>query len=511
MSNKRIVKNSIFLYVRLVVTMFVGILTSRYVLGALGASDYGLYSVVGGIVGMMAFINTIMVTSTYRFIAYEQGKPDGDVNSVFNVSLSLHIAAGAIVLLLAGTAGVFYISNYLVIEPGKLGDAYFVFVFSVVNVIVHILGTPFQGLLVANEKFAITVPIEIFTKVLVLAVAIVLNFIPYNHLRIYAVLITIVHSLNPLAYAIYCLKTTPSTVKWRFQRSKQQYSAMLKFTGWNMIEVSALMGEHQGSAIVINRFFGTLLNASFGVSRQVNSIVRMFARSLSQAIVPQITKSYSSGDTDRSFRLVVLSSKYSYFLMLIPMLPIMVETDFILNLWLKEVPQFTKIFIQGMLLKSLISTSQSGLAQLIDATGNIKYFKIAISGVTLLPLPLAIIAYNLGYPPYTISYIYLATAAINFVVTQTLLSVIIKFKTREFLRRSTLPILIVSISMLPLLFIQRLLPYGFLRFGFSLIFSEILLLLSIAFLGMEKLERRSVYRYATQTVISFIRKARHAR
>lgn len=505
MSNKRIVKNSIYLYIRLIVTMFVGIFTSRFVLSALGVSDYGLYNVVGGVVSLMAFVNTMLVTTSYRFIAYEQGKPDGDVNRVFNVSFTLHIIAGLVIILLAATVGTYYIGNYLVVEDGKMADAYFVFFFSVINVLAQIVSTPFRGLLVANEKFAVTVPIEIGTKLAVLGIAILLNYIPSNHLRVYVVLITIAHYLNPIGYVVYCFKNFYSTVRWKFQRGIEHYKAMFSFTGWNMIEVSAIMGEHQGSNMIINRFFGTLLNASFGVANQLNSMVKMFSQGLGQAVVPQITKSYSAGDHKRTSQLVILASKFSFFLMAIPMLPILLEADFILGIWLKEVPEYTSVFVKAMLIRSIIGTSLYGIAQLIDATGNIKWFKIFSSGITLLVLPIAYFLYRADYPAYTISYVFIFSALLGFFARMILLKTIVHYNVREFLVGSTLKIILVSAAQIPVFLAVRFFQPGFLRFIGISITSELILFGSILFIGMNKEERNSILRYAREGLSRFSR------
>ncbi len=505
MSNKRIVKNSIYLYIRLIVTMFVGIFTSRFVLSALGVSDYGLYNVVGGVVSLMAFVNTMLVTTSYRFIAYEQGKPDGDVNRVFNVSFTLHIIAGLVIILLAATVGTYYIGNYLVVEDGKMADAYFVFFFSVINVLAQIVSTPFSGLLVANEKFAVTVPIEIGTKVAVLGIAILLNYIPSNHLRVYVVLITIAHYLNPIGYVVYCFKNFYSTVRWKFQRGIEHYKAMFSFTGWNMIEVSAIMGEHQGSNMIINRFFGTLLNASFGVANQLNSMVKMFSQGLGQAVVPQITKSYSAGDHKRSSQLVILASKFSFFLMAIPMLPILLETDFILDLWLKDVPDFTPMFVKAMLIRSVIQTSQYGIGPLIHASGNIRSFKILTSVIMLMSLPLSYILFKNGYPPYVISYVYIGSSITDFVTNQILLKTILNYDTFEFLSKSTLKIVWVCLFQVPIFIIIRMFQPGFIRFLCMTVVSELILFGSILFIGMNKEERISIIRYTREGLAKFNR------
>lgn len=500
MSNRRIVKNSVLLYIRLVVTMLVGLFTSRFVLSSLGVSDYGLYSVVGGIVSMMAFVNTMMITTTYRFITYEEGKSNGDVNRVFNISLSLHMAAAIVILLIAATVGVYYISNHLVIDDGKLADAYFVFVFSVINVLAEVLGTPFRGLLVANEKYGITVPIEIGTKILVLCTAILLNYIPGNHLRYYAVLITLVHCINPLSYAVYCFNRYYETVRWRFQRDWSLYRSMFNFTGWNSLEVAATVGEGQGSAIIINRFFGTVLNASFGVARQINAVVFMVAQGVGQAVTPQITKSYSAGNKDRASHLVIMASKYSFFMMAIPMLPILLEIDFILNLWLTEVPEFTAIFAKAMLIRSTISTSQYGLGPLIDATGNIKLFKITRSALILLGLPMAYLAFWMGYQAYYIIFIYIGMSLVAFMVNIYMLKVILNFNIKDFILKSTMKIILVCLFQVPIFLMINLFPATGFRFVAISLSSEIILFVSIYLVGIENSERKQIIKYVSDVV-----------
>lgn len=506
MSNKLIVKNSVFLYVRLIVTMFVGIFTSRFVLSALGASDYGLYNVVGGIVSMMAIVNTMMVTTTYRFLAYEEGKPDGDVNKVFNMSFSLHIAAAIIILILAVTIGVHYIANFLVVAEGKLSDAYFVFAFSVINILADVLGTPFRGLLIANEKFAITVPIEIGTKVLVLGVAILLNYVPGNHLRYYAALITLVHCVNPISYAIYSINKYYDTVKWKFHKKISEYRAMFSFTGWNMLEVAATIGEGQGSAIIINRFFGTILNASFGVARQLNSAVNMFSQGLGQAVVPQITKSYSAGDHERSSHLVIMASKYSFFLMAIPMLPILLEADFILGIWLKEVPVYTAIFVRAMLIRSVIKTSQYGIGPLIHASGDIKLFKIFSSVIMLSALPIAYFSYKAGHPAYMISYIYILTGFLEFIVNLILMRYVLNYDVKEFLSKSISKILGVSMLQIPVFYLASVLTPGVPRFFIICILSEMVLFASVYFIGLNKYEKETIIGHVKQFTSKYFSK-----
>jgi O-antigen/teichoic acid export membrane protein len=401
----------------------------------------------------------------------------------------LHIIAGVAIVALSSTLGLYYIKNHLVVEVGKLNDAYFVFIFSVFNALAQIVSTPFRGLLVANEKFAITVPIEIGTKVAVLAIAIALNYIPSNHLRFYVVFITIAHYLNPFGYVVYCFKNFYGTVRWKFQRGIKHYKAMFNFAGWNMIGTVATLGEHQGSAVVINSFFGTILNASFGIANQINATVQMFAQSLGEAIVPQITKSYSSGNHQRSADLVIMASKYSFFLIAIPMLPILLDTDFILNIWLKQVPAFTSIFVKAMLIRSMIGTSQFGIGSLIHASGNIRLFTIVSSGIMLLSLPISYVAFVLGYPPYAISYVYIFVSIITFCTNQLLLKVVLKYDSLKFLSKSTIRILLVCLFQVPVFMIMSKFNSGLSRFVIATLISEVTLIVSIILVGMNREER----------------------
>jgi len=223
--------------------------------------------------------------------------------------------------------------------------------------------------------------------------------------------------------------------------------------------------------------------------------VRSFAQSLGQAVVPQITKSYSAGDHKSASNLVILASKYSFFLMAIPMLPILLETDFILNIWLKEVPEYTKIFVQAMLLKSVIFASEYGIGPLIHASGNIALFKITYSSITLFSLPLAYFAFKAGYPPYIISYIYLLTTTLTFIADLILLKAILNYDVMEFLKNSTFKIILVSLSVVPFFIIKNFFSYGWLRFIIISLVSEIILFISIYYLGMDRSERQSIKHY----------------
>lgn len=491
--NKKIFKNSAILYVRLFVTSIIGLFTSRIIINSLGISDFGLYSVVGGIVVLIAFFNNAMSSTTYRYIAYELGKGNLEsVKKVFNISLVIHICLAILVALLAETVGEYYIRNYLNVSAGKVPDALFVLRFSALSILFSVVSIPFQGLITAQEKFSVQATIEIFRSLLSLSVAFLIIYYLGNRLRLYAVLTAIVVLIPPLLYFLYSKIKYSEIVGWSFQRDKDKYKEMIGFSGWIMLGGIASLSKVQGSALFINSFFGTILNASFGIANQVNSIVLMFSQNLGQAAIPQITKSISRGNTDRSTNLVSYISKYSFFLMLMPSLPILLETNYLLTLWLGKVPEFTMVFCQLMIINALIDSLLSGIPAAIHATGKIKYFQIILSITSLISLPIAYILFKIGFPPASILVIYIVTSLINVIFCQILLKKLINFDVKYFMRISYLKILYVLAFVSPLFLIRNLFNDGLPRFLLLSFFSIIWFLIAVYKVGLENREREII-------------------
>lgn len=494
--NSKIIKNSLILYLRLIVVSIVGLLSSRFILQALGASDFGLYNVVGGIVFMMAFLNNVMVSTTYRFIAFELGKEkNSDVNSVFNVSLLIHIGLALLVVVIAESLGVYYIKNYLNVNNGKIDDALFVFHLSIASTFVSIISVPHQGLITAKEKFWINAIAEISRSVLALMVVLIVFNYDGNRIRLYSILITIVTLIPSIIFIVYGYKRFPNITRWNFQKELKYYKEMFSFSIWIMFGAGASAAEVQISSMIINRFFGTLLNASFGIANQVNTMVKMFSQSLNQAAIPQITKSFSGGDTNRTLQLVIFSSKYSFLLMLIPSLPILLETDYILTLWLKNVPDNTSIFVQFMILNALITTMSAGIPAAVHATGKIKYFQIILSTVVLLGLPISYYLFKLGFPAYTILVTYTVISLVNLVIRQYLLKKLIQFNVKEFISRAYLRMIYVMLFVSPLFLIHLFFDISLLRFLIVSTIAVLWLLVGIYTTAMETNEKETVKLY----------------
>jgi O-antigen/teichoic acid export membrane protein len=479
----------VILFFRLIITSVIGLFTSRYIIQSLGASDFGLYSVVGGIVVMMAFLNSVMTSTTYRYIAFEMGRENlSGVNSVFNISLMIHLLLAVLVLLLTETFGVYYVRNHLNIDQVKMPDAIFVLRFSSYATIFSIVSLPYQGLVTAQEKFSVRALIEIIRSLLGFFVALIIVYYLGNKLRLYALLLALVSVIPAAMFYVYCKVKYREIVKWNFQRSRAKYYEMIGFSGWIMIGAAASMGKTSGTALIINSFFGTLLNAAFGIANQVNGIVLSFSRNLSQAVIPQITKSFSGGNTIRTLHLASYMSKYTVFLMLIPALPILLETKFLLTLWLGELPPYTIVFVQLIIINAIIDGLGNGLPAVAQATGKIKYFQIILSTTSLMSLPIAYLLFKIGYPPSAIVLTYIFTALVNLVLWQIMLKKIINFDVAFFIKTTYLRVFYVILLLTPIFFLQFYLPYGLFRFIFISLISEIILLLIIYFAGLDRNE-----------------------
>lgn len=400
-SNKRIAKNTIALYIRLIVTIIVNFVAARLVLDALGASDFGLYNVVGGVVAMLNVLGISMVSTSYRYIAVEIGKGnEGDPNKVYNTVLVVHIILAVFVLIIGETLGVYYVNNYLNVALDKIADSLFVLHFSLITCAISIITVPVNGLLIAREKFIFTSIVDAFYYVIKLGCVIGLLYIDSEKLRYYAIMMAVCQLIVPLVFQLYCRKHDAKVVKWNFNRNWSDYKDVLSFAFWILIGALSSIAKNQGAALVINFFFGTVINASFAIAGQINSATSQFTSTLRQAVVPQIMKGHTSGEESRSIDLVYRVSRYSYMLMLIPAVAIIICVDGILKLWLGNVLEYTDSFVVLMLINGMIVNLCAGFDALIQASGKIRNNQIGFSLINLSLIPIIFVLYKLGFPPY---------------------------------------------------------------------------------------------------------------
>ena len=492
--NKKIAFNTLILYAKLVITIVISFMVSRYVLKALGAADFGLYNVVGGIVAMMNLLATSMVATSYRFVAVELGKGEnGNVNKVYNTILAIHVTLAGLLVLIGETAGIYYIHNYLNVAVEKIPDAVFVLRLSVWATVFTVVSIPADGLIIAREKFVYTAILKIATSLLSLLLVIYLNYYGGNRLRVYALVLALIHLITPIGYQIYCWLKMPECVRLHFNRNKKDYEEVLSFTGWIFVGTVASVGRIQGAAMIINVFFGTILNAAFGFASQVNHATGMFTSTLRQAAIPQIMKSQSAGNQDRSISLVYAISRFSFLLMLLPAMPLLFCMQDILKLWLKNPPEWTNVFASLLLINGMISNLGGGFDASIQATGKIRKNQIGYSIINLMILPIMYVLYKFGAPPYINVVVMIGSTVVTLVFQIYIMKSLTNFDLKIYAAKTLWPALkVVVLVLIPTIAFRQVYDSSFVEmFVFSgIVF--VITLLAVFFAGLSASERTAV-------------------
>ena len=455
--NKRIAYNTIVIYVKLILSVVIGLLTSRLVLQALGASDYGLYSVVGGIVTLLNIIGVTMVSTSYRYISVEIGKgSEGNPNKIYNTILIIHIILAIFLIILGSVIGLWYIDNYLNVEPGKIGDAKFVLLFSMITTALVVLGVPSNGLIIAREKFVFTSIIEIIQSVAkLLLIALFISNYGGNRLKLYSILMAIATSIAPIFYTLYCYIKEKEVSKWKFNKTWSDYIGIIMFTSWLLLSSIAALGINQGSAIIMNIFFGTTVNAAFGIAVQLQNNMAIFPKGIYQAANPQIMKSIGENNQERATQLVYSVSKYGYFVCLLVVAPLVLLMPEVLKLWLGNFPDYTSEYSSLLIISSLLGCLGLGADSLIQAIGKIKAYQAGFTLINISLIPVIYVLYSLGFPPYSnaVCIILLTIITVGFQIC--MMSRNSVFSVKEHIKKVILPTITVSLMIIPLGYICR--------------------------------------------------------
>lgn len=432
-SNKRIAKNTIIVYAELFITIVINLALSRLVLQALGASDFGLYNVLGGVIAMFTFISSSLSVTTTRFLNFEMGKKDGDVNRIFNQSNVLHISFALFIFILLESFGIYYILNYLNVEPGKEADAMFVFQVSTIVACVGIVSVPYQSIFVAHEQFKTVAIAHIVNAVLKLLMVVALLYYQGNALRFYAVGMGITTFLLFFYFYILSSRSWPEIVKWKLVKGWKSYKDQLFYSNWNLLSTASYVGRNQGSALLINLFFGTVVNAAYAIAMMVLQQVNNFVGKFDSAVGPQITQNFGAGNLERSLLLSSHTCRICLLLMEIIFFTLYIELDYILHLWLgDDIPSGTLEFCKYTLLIAIVSATSGGLVQLINATGKIKWFKIQAFFWNILPLFVGYVLYGLNSPAYTIVILFVVTDIFSRFCQLYLLKYLYGFRIKDF-------------------------------------------------------------------------------
>lgn len=403
-SNKRIAKNTVLLYFRMLLTIVVGLYTSRVVLSTLGVSDYGIYNVVGGIVAILAFLNSALASASQRFIAFELGHGNANkLKEIFCASESIHIALAVIIFILAETIGLWFVNTHLNIAEERMTAANWVYQCSIFTFLLTIVSVPYNACIVAHEHMKAFAYVSIIEVTLKLLMVYLLLIVSSDKLIAYSVLLLCVALIIRLIYGIYCKKHFEECT-YHFTFNCALYKDMFSFAGWSVIGNLGFAFRDQGSSILLNLFYGTAVNAARGIALQVNGVVINFSNNFMMALNPQVTKQYAAGDINESMRLVYSGCRYSFFLLLIISVPVIINIDYLLSLWLGSVPEYTSGFLILSLTNALINSMAVPLVTALQATGRIKVFQISICIIMLCELPIAYIVLHLGGQPYMAMY-----------------------------------------------------------------------------------------------------------
>jgi len=403
-NNKRIAKNTLLLYLRLILTMGVGLFTSRVVLNTLGVEDYGVYNVVGGVVAMFALFTGSLSAAISRFLTYELGKGNvTKLNVVFSTSVTIQLVLAIVVCLLAEVGGVWFLNTHMNIPADRMNAANWVLQFSILTFAINLVSVPYNAAIIAHEKMSAFAYISILEVILKLVVAYALYVSPIDKLKTYAFLLALVALIIRFVYSIYCSRHFEEC-HYKFVFDKSLLKQMTGFAGWNLLGSGAYLFNTQGVNIVTNLYFGVAVNAARGVASQAEGIIRQFVTNFTTAINPQITKSYAAGDMRYMYSLVCRGAKFSYFLMFFFAVPFMFETETIMRLWLKNYPPEAPLFLRLSMIGTLFDILGNATANAAWATGNVKRYYIVIGGVGCLVFPMSWLAFYMGMDAYA-SYI----------------------------------------------------------------------------------------------------------
>ena len=489
-SNKRIAKNTLLLYARMLLLLVVSLYTSRIVLATLGIEDYGLYNVVGGIVSMFTFISMAMGNSTSRYITFALGKGDeGELKNVVGVSFLIHWALAGLILIFAETMGLWFFYNKMVIPDDRMAAAFWVYQFSVISCMVSIISVPFNSMIIAHEKMGAFAFISILDAVLKLMIIYLIQISSHDRLILYAALLLGVMILDRLIYQIYCHRHFSEARRIKFHKSNL-IKQMTSFATWSMVGNLAYVCYTQGLNILLNIFFGPAVNAARGVAVQVQSILHGFVVNFQTAINPQITKSYAADDNKRVLDLLFFSSKFSFYLMLFLCLPVFIEAPIILNLWLVKVPDHTINFIRLLILIMMVQTLHNPISMINSATGKIRTYQLTIGGILLAIVPISYIALKLGSPAEVVFVVHLTIQLLAQMIAVMLVRKDINLSFRYYIKNLTINVFIVSL-------ISSIIPF-FLYFHLSESIMNMIIIVStslfsvivtVLLVGLKKEER----------------------
>lgn len=443
-SAQKVVFNTVVLYVKILLVMAISLITVPQVLRALGASDYGLYNLVAGVVGMLSFLNASLSLSSQRYMSVAMGAGDAErIEIIYNTSFFLHLVLGIVVVFIF-ECGAFFI-GLLNIEPERLFAAQIIYQFLVFSTFIRIASVPFDAIMNAHEDLFPFAVIELIDSVLMLVIASTLKMVTCDRLLFYGFCLCLISLLTVFLKYIWCHHSYKKyRIKLFRNRNSLKSKEMFNFAGWNLFGGVAIIGRNQGVAIIINLFFGTVANAAYGIANQVNNALSRFSVTFQKAINPQLMKSEGMNNRDRLLRISYISSKYSVLALAFFAVPLIIEMPDVLSVWIKkEIPLYTLELSRYILLMTLVYQYSVGIMSAIQAVGNIKNYQITMGCIVLLNVPMAYMVIKAGFPLYYVTIGFVLLEAISLVVRVFMAKQLVDMPPSQFINRVVTPTLIV--------------------------------------------------------------------
>lgn len=492
-NNKRIAKNTLFLYLRMFVMMLTALFTSRIVLDVLGASDYGLNNIIGGVVVLFSFLNSALLSATQRFLNFHLGRQDyKQTNVVFCMSMNTYILLSIVVVVLGETIGLWFVNTQLNIPSERMYAAQWVYQFTLIQFVINLLRVPYNASIIAYERMNFYAYISLVEVIAKLLVVYLLYITTFDKLIFYSFLYTIVPLIVAFIYRTYCNRNFDTT-KYKRIWDKVAFKEMFSFSGWSLFGSLANLAAQQGLNILINIFYGVTVNAAAGIANQVSTNVYGFISNFQTAFQPQIVKTYAAKEIERFQKLIFQTSKFSYFMVLVLVLPILFTIDGILEIWLKEVPEYTAIFCRLILVFLSIEAITAPLWMSVQATGKIRSYQILMACLIFMNFPMAYLVLKLGFPVYTVWIVRIIINLITMVARCIYMKQRLQFPISQYIRNVIIPILIVTIASLPvpLILYNQIDNFWLNMFvvGFATFFVAIL---AVYFIGMNTHEKELV-------------------
>lgn len=494
--NRRIVKNTVAQYCRIIITAILAILSSRYILQGLGIDSYGVFSVVAGFISLFGFLNNSLLVAVQRFISYEIPTSNRDnINKIYNTSSFIHIVLACIILLLGETLGLYFIKHQMTFPSGQLDNAIIVFQCVMVSFIFNIISIPQQAVLVAYEKIQVFSIIGIVESVLKFICALTLKYYTGNKLVYYAVIFLVISISIRILYTVI-VQLNFRFLKNKFRPDKAYLQQLSHFASWNTFGAVANLGKVQGVNVLLNMFFGTAVNAAYGLANQLNSQFVFFHSSIFQAANSQVIQAYRNNDKERLTTLVDQTTKYAFLLYAIATITVFVTSHDLLFLWLDDVPEYCNVFVRLMIINSAIELFSTPLMFIVQASGKIKNYFILISVILLLILPFSYIALRLGCDPQVVLVITIFINILALFIRLLYSSKVVNYDAKGYLVRVIIPSFVVILLLLPISSIYTQIPGLAVRLLVGVTTVPALVIVMSWFILFNEIERRYLLNYA---------------